>query len=198
MISSRTIRSAHRAGLTLVEILVVVTILVIVSAILVPQLRIVNKDRNIREAARVVASTFSKASQNAANDGVAGVLLVRNPNINDSVNVPAGREVPFAVTTLYLLRKVPVYAGDDDGSVATRLGDLLIQIDKPLEQDDLNIIQVFDSLSLNFANSRYLITNVVTDPMDATRLNITLGNSGNLLPVVPGNDGDTEATHNLG
>ena len=65
---------------TLVELLVVITILVLLAAIAIPQLRAVNKERNIRETSRVVASLFAQASQRAQLDGVAGVLMRRNPN----------------------------------------------------------------------------------------------------------------------
>ena len=68
------------AGFTLVEILVTITIMVILTALLIPNVRTVTKDRNAREAARLVGSIMSQASQRAVNDGVAGIVLFRNPN----------------------------------------------------------------------------------------------------------------------
>ena len=63
------------AGFTLVEILVTITIMVILTALLIPNVRTVTKDRNAREAARLVGSIMSQASQRAVNDGVAGIVL---------------------------------------------------------------------------------------------------------------------------
>ena len=69
--TDRPIAGASR-GVTLVELLVVISIMTIIFAILVPRLRAVNEDRNIREAARVVSSAFSRASSRAINDGLSG------------------------------------------------------------------------------------------------------------------------------
>jgi len=75
MTNQRTIRTAF----TLIEVLVVITILSILTALAIPRLRVVNKERGMREASRVVASSFAQASQRAVNEGVSGVLLRRNP-----------------------------------------------------------------------------------------------------------------------
>ena len=100
-------RNRRRSGMTLIELLVAISILVIIAAILVPQLRFASADRNIREASRIVASLFASASQRAINDGEAGVVIERNPNI-----VEGG--VAYAGTSLFMLRSVPRYIGEDD------------------------------------------------------------------------------------
>ena len=81
--SAGRIQQRQRSGMTLIELLVAISILVIIAAILVPQLRFASADRNIREASRMVASLFAEASQRAINDGVAGVVIDRNPNIEE-------------------------------------------------------------------------------------------------------------------
>ena len=69
------VQHRERSGMTLIELLVAIAILVIIAAILVPQLRFASADRNIREASRLVASTFAQASQRAINDGEALSLI---------------------------------------------------------------------------------------------------------------------------
>ena len=186
---------------TLVELLVVITILVLLAAIAIPQLRAVNKERNIRETARVVASLFSQASQRAQNDGVAGVLMRRNPNF-----VALGG-YGYAVTEMSLLRRVPDYTGDNStrapmtsfGAGATSYTDAggtlvpySVRIPKPIDQDDVQVIQVQDLISFNNSSAQYQITaiNEVTPavgespPNAVPFLDLTLNNAG--LPTVPG------------
>jgi prepilin-type N-terminal cleavage/methylation domain-containing protein len=70
----------ERRAFTIVELLVVIAILAIMAAILIPQVRIFNKDRGIREAARAVASVIQEASMRARERGFGGVAIVRNRN----------------------------------------------------------------------------------------------------------------------
>ena len=89
------------SGFTLIELLVVISLLVIITALVIPRIRTISKDRNIREAARVVGSAFSSASQRAQTNGVAGIELVRNPNFTDA----SGES--FACTQMFTLRAIP-------------------------------------------------------------------------------------------
>lgn len=145
-----------RSAFTLIEILVVVSILVIMTALLVPRLRTVTKERNIREAARVVGSMFSQASQRAVTDGVSGVVLQRNDNFN------AGGYL-YAATRIGILRKVPNFTGDQEGSVATPVTAGVISIPYPLEQESLEIVQAGDSIRLGTSSVSYQITKVNED-----------------------------------
>lgn len=183
---ARVSRQRRRSGMTLIELLVAVSILVIIAAILVPQLRFASADRNIREASRVVASLFASASQRGINDGEAGVVIERNPNIVDEVTGHA-----YAGTSMFMLRQVPRYIGEDATDVAelVRLNsvdvpaepmissgrDILrrnwvdIFITLPLEQQDLRIIRVGDQISFNDqASVRFVITETAfqTDIVD--------------------------------
>ena len=147
-------RDLTRPAFTLIEILVVVSILVILTSLLVPRLRMVTQERNIREAARLVGSIFSQASQRAVTDGISGVVLQRNDNFN------AGGYL-FAATRLGILRRVPDFTGDVVGSVATAVAPGVVSIPYPLEQQSLEIVQAGDSI--RFGNSRsvsYQITKV--------------------------------------
>ena len=147
-------RDLTRPAFTLIEILVVVSILVILTSLLVPRLRMVTQERNIREAARLVGSIFSQASQRAVTDGVSGIVLQRNDNFN------AGGYL-FAATRLGILRRVPDFTGDQVGSVATAVSPGIVSIPFPLEQAELEIVKAGDSI--RFDNSRsvsYQITKV--------------------------------------
>ena len=123
----------RNSGITLVELLVVISILAVITAVMLPRLRTINKDRNIRESARVVGSLLAKASQNAVNDGTAGVIIERNENFVDDEGVIYG------ASTMYLMRKVPVFTGDfatgDPKGEATPLADYVLDIYPPFESD---------------------------------------------------------------
>ncbi len=97
MIPPKTFK--HRSGFTLIELLVVLSVLIVLTAIIIPTLRIISSDRKVREAARVVESFFSVARDDAMASGFAGVEL-------DS-------------RTLYRLRALPPYSGDDYTATVT-------------------------------------------------------------------------------
>ena len=143
--STGRVQQRQRSGMTLIELLVAVSILVIIAAILVPQLRFASADRNIREASRMVASLFAEASQRAINDGVAGVVIDRNPNIEEG-------GVAYAGTSMFILREIPRYTGDNATAMTAGLVDtgtplLAVLIPLPREQEDLDIIRIGDQIS---------------------------------------------------
>ena len=109
--SAHRVQQRRRSGMTLIELLVAIAILVIIAAILVPQLRFASADRNLREASRTMASLFAQASQRAINDGVSGVVIERNPNIVED-------GVAYAGTSMFILRGVPPYIGEEATDVA--------------------------------------------------------------------------------
>lgn len=154
---TKTIRGIHsqqRSGMTLIELLVAIAILVIIAAILVPQLRFASADRNIREASRLVASTFAQASQRAINDGEAGVLIVRNPNITED-------DVAYAATSMFLMRRIPRYIGENIGDQAMISSPTSVSIPLPSEQTALGTIRVGDQISFgNQSQLRFTITDL--------------------------------------
>ena len=150
------IHSQQRSGMTLIELLVAIAILVIIAAILVPQLRFASADRNIREASRVVASMFAQASQRAINDGEAGVLIERNPNITDEVT-----GVAYAATSMFLMRRIPRYIGENIGDQAMISSPTSVSIPLPSEQTALGTIRVGDQISFgNQSQLRFTITDL--------------------------------------
>ena len=150
-----------QVGFTLVEVLVVVSIIVILTTLLIPRLRTINKERGLREAARVTGSIFAQASQRAITDGVAGVLLQKNPNFAD------GNGYSYAVSSMSLLRAVTNFTGDQRPGVGVgaynESGE--IRIPFPIEQPDLEIIKVGDLISFGHSSQEYRITSLTPEPL---------------------------------
>ena len=162
-------------GVTLVELLVVVAILSVIFAVMIPRLRAVSEDRNIREAARVVASAFSRASSRAVNDGIAGLMIVPNPNFQqatfDNFGVDGFDQPFFAGTRIFQMRRLPPYIGDEENALAWRADQEDMQmdsgpdipavvIDRPFEHDEEAgrfVIQANDEISFNGSSYRCLL-----------------------------------------
>ncbi|MEQ1902824.1 MAG: prepilin-type N-terminal cleavage/methylation domain-containing protein [Pirellulaceae bacterium] len=112
-IAFKNSRDDNRAGFTIVELLVVIAILAIMAAILIPQVRIFNKERGIRETARAIGSALNEASLRARETGFGGVAFVRNPNFFRYGSKGGSNVNPiFHVSNqMYQLRKFPAYSG---------------------------------------------------------------------------------------
>ncbi len=86
--------------------MVVIAIIVIIAAIAIPSARFLNKDRKIREAARVLSLFIDTAQVRASAKGSAGIMIER-----DSLNPRFG-------TRLYHVQIPPAYHGDFESAKA--------------------------------------------------------------------------------
>lgn len=95
----------RRRGLTLLELLVVITIMLILLAVMVPRLRPMMEQRRMREAARTVSVFFGAARSRAMETGrPVGVSIERL------------KMQPDAAVTLRMVEEPPLYAGDVIGA----------------------------------------------------------------------------------
>ena len=173
------------SGITLVELLVVISILAVITAVMLPRLRTINKDRNIRESARVVGSLLAKASQNAVNDGTAGVIIERNENFVDD------QGVMYGASTMYLMRKVPPYTGDlaPANNLAYPVAEYVIEVPPPFEAD---AVLINDYISVNYNSVKYRIIGIGNSQTRADDQNIPFktltlssGMGGAVMPFLP-------------
>ncbi len=105
-------------GVTLIELLTVISIMVVLLALMIPQLRMVTKDRSAREAARIVGTTFNDASSQARFAGFAGLAIARNANVvrEDSTGT---NQIHYAGYSMFQLRQPPSYIGNTVDEIAT-------------------------------------------------------------------------------
>lgn len=157
-------RPAVRRGLTLVELLVVITIVVMLAAALSPMIGAAMRDREIRESARMVNTFFAAAqAQAVAENRVVGVWL--QPAAND----------PTACHTLYMAEEPPAYSGDVLGA---RAGITVISSGNPwvcraqlTAAGSLARLEVLpnDTIRFNYQGLYYPITQVGSGYVDFTR-----------------------------
>lgn len=170
-----------RRGLTIVELLVAISILSLLAVILVPQVRMLNRERGIREAARVVGSIFVEASNRARTEGYAAVGIRRNPNYLRKVNsTTAVHDIYYAGSAIYLLKRLPPYTGNDESSFASVPSGLnppagVVIVDIPIPLDNNLASQIRSGCKLQLGSVRTpLEVNVVQNVSGLMRLTCTL------------------------
>lgn len=153
---------SQKRAFTLIELLFVILVAGIVLAVAIPRIRIVSKERGVRETSRIVGSIISKASDEAVINGAAGIVIRRNPNFFSGTQW-------YASTQLGILRAVPVYVGDQPyarGATpsrgANRISPTLVEVPRPIEQDDNPPIVPGDRISFNYSPVQFEINNVAT------------------------------------
>jgi len=192
--SSRLCVEKNRRGLTLVELLVVVSIMMILVAFALPRLRPATGQRRVREAARMVNVFLARARVQAIETGrPCGVLFQRldDPVIDElteqmtaSTLAPTDTMYP-GCTTLSQVEVPPLYSGGSNASRVTVSGTALT----PTDASDISksIISPGDLIQLNHQGPWFQITG----PLDALGqiddiqgyLTIDLG--GHTIPPYP-------------
>lgn len=120
---SAILSKKNRRGVTLVELLIVISILLGLLALAVPAMRPAMESKQIRDAARAVNVYFSTARSRAIETGrPCGVLLERDPNL------------PQACITLRQVEVPPPYSGDTTDTYVT------VQLDGAVSGGWANVI----------------------------------------------------------
>ena len=145
----------QKKGVTIVELLTVVALLSVLFALLIPQVRLLTRDRAIRESARVVGSTVAEATNKARVDGFAGIELVRNENVSRTVG---SNPIFYACYEIYQLRQPPSYVGNSLGDTArvTNISGTQITVTIPAPANGIDTSSGF--LRLNHSKAMYPIT----------------------------------------
>jgi prepilin-type N-terminal cleavage/methylation domain-containing protein len=108
---TQSVPATNRRGVTLVELLVVILIMLLITAITVPVLAPSMKNRDVREAARMIDVFINGARTRALQSGHPfGVMLEREPNN------------PNACTTISYCEQPDPYSGDYQQSSIRLLG----------------------------------------------------------------------------
>lgn len=142
--------SPFRAGVTLVELLVVILIMLMITAISIPIVAPALSNRQIREAARLVDVFFNGAK-------------TRAQQMDRSVGVVIEQDVPGGATTLSYAEVPDPYAGDQTSStinVTTRGGSVLNAAGNIFNAGDVGwygLVRPGDLVQFNFHNTLYRI-----------------------------------------
>ena len=152
--SNRKLNRKSFAGLTMIELMIVIAILVAVTAIAIPVVRIVNRDRKIREGAREVNGMLARARDDALITGRSGIEFVRNIRYVD------GNGVNFASTSMYLLKFPPPYSGDSVSSRVETIAHInatTFDVSVPAPASPTVLINIDDEIQLDYRGPRYRI-----------------------------------------
>ncbi|HMP78757.1 MAG TPA: type II secretion system protein, partial [Pirellulaceae bacterium] len=168
--------AASRMAFTMIELLVVIAVMVLLAVLLIPQIRVISKDRTLRESARVVSATIVEAVERARVEGSAGVVLVRNPRFYryvDNVGTladPQGARIFYACYSLFQLKNLPPYVGNYISDRALFLnpipGNTTFDVVVPAPYDNNIRIETGTYLQLGGSPNKYMIeaVNVLAVP----------------------------------
>ncbi len=165
-----------RRGMTLVELLVVITIVVAIVALAAPIMRPQLKDRKLREASRQVNSACGVAKGRAAERNLSYGIWIKRDTIAGRTN--------GAYQVFYAQTPIP-FAGETIGATAT-LTDTNNDgfADTAAFSDSQNLVQTGDVVQFNYKGPKYTVA--VTAPSPSKT--ITFSSPSALpLPRVPGN-----------
>jgi prepilin-type N-terminal cleavage/methylation domain-containing protein len=147
--------SEHRRGMTLVELLTVITIMTILIAVAIPVMRPALKDRKLREASRMLNTYIALAKAKATETGRAhGIWIQRDANnSNASYQIfLAETPVPFAGDYVSATAEMVESTTDPGYANVAKISDIQ------------GLIQQYDFIRFNFRGPRYQITNVKAGP----------------------------------
>lgn len=141
-----------RHGMTLVELLVVITIMTMLIAVAIPVMRPALKDRKVREASRQLNTYIALAKSKAVETGRPhGIWIVRDPNNRD------------ASYQIFLAETPTPFAGDFLGATATLQGTGGYATSAQIT-DTQGLVKEGDYIRFNYQGPRYYIATVTAGP----------------------------------
>lgn len=147
-----------RGGFTLVELLVLITVIVTVTAILIPSVKFLLKDRKIREATRVLDAFVVESQTQSLNGGFGGIWIERDT------------KSPNTSTRVYRVKSPPPYTGDFLGATCR------------IEQagpNNLELLNGIDDDGNNRVDDRFV--GLVSFPLNTAANAINLISPGDLI-----------------
>jgi len=162
-------RRIRRPGMTLVELLIVISVAVLLMAAAIPLLRMPLKDRKIREGSRQLSAFVMRCKARAAELRRPVGLLLRRASSGSS---DFADRSAYA-TQMYMVETPPPYMGDDSTAGAR------IVRSTPPYQAQLSgsalfpvLVAVGDSIRFNYHGPLYRIRSFAPDPMNPTLINV--------------------------
>jgi prepilin-type N-terminal cleavage/methylation domain-containing protein len=151
---------ALRRGMTLVELLAVITILVILIVVAVPAMKPALKDRKLREAARMINTQIAIAkSQAVEKNRPIGIWITTNPN------------VPNTAYQIFIAETPIPFAGDSIGATAqltATSGFSAGYANQATFSDIQNLVAVGDLIQFDLKGPFYRITAAGNTPKTVT------------------------------
>lgn len=188
--ASRHTRRPAR-GLTLIELLVVMVILTLITVATIPLLQPATGARKVREAARLVATTFEGARARAVETGrPAGVWIQRLPGPTSlPPNFPPNARLPIEARTMFFCEVPPPYCGDSLNATVT-ISQSLVTFDQTLSPSLLKLVKYGDLIRFNYKGPYYQLVGGQTGELlkdNKPFINISPGQS--FPPSTVGNTG---------
>jgi prepilin-type N-terminal cleavage/methylation domain-containing protein len=146
------VRCTHRRGVTLLELLIVITILGLVTATTIPLMLSGVDQRKAKEAARLVSGYFATAKARAAETGkTSGVMILR---------FPGGIVANGTSIQLSMVECPAVYAGDAENSVVTVAGGIVTfnPSGSPAVDNYATNVHVGDIIRFGYQGRTYFLT----------------------------------------
>lgn len=150
-------RHRPHAGLTMIELLIVVAVMVILMGLALPMMKTGIEGRRLREAARQVNTGVTLAKALSAETGRFSGLII------DTEALPEDATRRFA-RRLYLAETPPPYGGDVVGATAAIVGSGQARFNADGFSTNLtNVVKVGDFVRFDYRNPVYIVTNITTD-----------------------------------
>ncbi len=163
-------RQSRIGGFTLVELLITISLLAVLAMLVIPAVRLVSKGRQTRESSNFVGSALASAQSRAIADGLAGVLIQRNPNLKNG----------NGATRIFQVRAPRPFSGYGSNARAiVYVNPDITQPNQPMNPNnrtasipaipDSTLFNIGDYVQFNHRGAIYRVVRVAVDDIDSTR-----------------------------